>query len=332
MIISTPTRKEMQEIKTDIQKKFPCTDKGPISHFLNIQFTRNRDKRTIELSQARKIEKLLNDHQLDAADLKTIRKPRKTPACSNTKLTQQMCPQTDEEKTAMSRKPYRSILGQVLYIAITTRPDIATAASTCGKFAQNPGKAHWNALLRILSYLQGTQHLDLQLGSARKDIILTAYSDADWAGDLDNRKSRSGYVILCNNSVFIWSSKLQVCVALSSTEAEYIALSNAIRDIVWSRNMVNELGFFQDEPTVIFEDNASTIKIAESRKQLPGVKHIDIRHHFIRDRIASKEVILQHKSTTEMMADVFTKQLPTQLFERHRNSLRVVKRKGTFNH
>jgi hypothetical protein len=233
-------------------------------------------------------------------------------------------PSTPEETAAMSNIPYRSILGQALYIAITTRPDITPAVSACGKFAQNPGKNHWTALLQILAYLHGTQHLGLELGGKSKEIILSAYADADWAGDLDKRRSRSGYVILCNNSPVIWSSKLQATVALSSTEAEYVALSLATRDVIWCRTFLRELGFEQTNPTVIYEDNDSCIKIANSPRKNPGVKHVDIRYHFVKDRIASKEIILKRMPTKDMVADLFTKQLPTQLFEYHRNGIRLV--------
>jgi hypothetical protein len=322
LLIGTKTTSEMEELKRMIKERLPITDKGPLTHYLNIWFERNRSKRTITLSQSIKISKLLNDPQLSKEDLLVIRKPRKTPASSNTILTFDMCP-TDKQ-SGDTFYPYRSILGQVLYIAITTRPDIVPAVSACGKFAENPGKAHWDALLQILAYLHGTQHLCLELGAVSKEITLSAYADADWAGDLDKRKSRSGYVVLCNDSPIIWSSKLQQSVALSSTEAEYVSLSLASREVIWCRTLLKELGFEQLNATVIYEDNDSCIKIANSPRKHPGIKHIDIRYHFIKDRIESKEIILQRIPTTSMVADLFTKQLAVQLFEKHRDALRIV--------
>jgi hypothetical protein len=332
MILAVKTRQEMAELKNSIQERFPCSDKGPISIFLNIHFIRDRKERTIELFQPTKVSKVLKDPHLSPDDLKTVGKLRKTPACNNTVLTAEMSPTSPEEQTRMASKPYLSILGQVLYIAITTRPDIATAVSACGKFSKNPGNDHWLALLRILSYLNGTQDMRLHLGGIAASLVLETFSDADWAGDLDQRKSRSGYVVLLNKNPVIWSSKLQTTVALSSTEAEYIALSAATRDTIWSRILLGELGFEQTSPTTIYEDNQSCIKIAESKKSLPGLKHIDIRHHFIRDRIANKDICLERKDTSEMIADIFTKQLTTTLFEKHRIQLRLIPAKGTFNH
>ena len=152
---------------------------------------------------------------------------------------------------------------------------------------------------------------------------MVLYCDADWAGDQDERKSRSGHLVLLNDSVVCWSSKLQTSTALSSTEAEYICTSNSATMILWIRTLLAEIGFLQDTPTIIFQDNKSTMVIAMSRKQQPGVKHIDIRYHFLRDRIASGELKLIQLSTTEMIADLFTKQLSFPTFNKHRTSMRI---------
>ena len=323
LVIATKSRERMQHIKDAIHAKLPLTDKGPINRFLNIHFKRDRKLRQILMSQPVKIANVLEDQQLLPDDLAIVKVPSKVPACPSTMLNEQMCPQTAEETARMAKLPYKSILGQVLFIAITARPDLATAVSACGKFAHKPGKEHWLALMRILSYLQGTKDLELVLGGCATSITLSAYSDADWAGDLDRRKSRSGYIILMNESPIIWSWKLQLSVALSSTEAEYIALSLASRDVIWCRALLSELGFAQKEPTAIYEDNDSCIKIAQSAKQLPGVKHIDIRHHFIRDRIHSGEIKLERMRTGEMVADILTKQLPYPAFKKHRTGLKL---------
>ena len=323
LVIATKSRERMQHIKDAIHAKLPLTDKGPINRFLNIQFKRDRKLRQILMSQPVKIANVLEDAQLSPDDLAIVKVPSKVPACPNTMLNEQMCPDTAEETARMEKLPYKSILGQVLFIAITARPDLATAVSACGKFAHKPGNEHWLALLRILSYLQGTKDLKLVLGGRAHTINLSSYSDADWAGDLDRRKSRSGYIILMNESPIIWSSKLQPSVALSSTEAEYIALSLTSRDVIWCRALLYELGFPQKEPTTIYEDNDSCIKIAQSAKQLPGVKHIDIRHHFIRDRIRSGEIKLERMRTGDMVADILTKQLPYPAFKKHRSGLKL---------
>jgi hypothetical protein len=182
---------------------------------------------------------------------------------------------------------------------------------------------HWKAVLQILKYLQGTKHLLLTLGGKAKAITLGAYSDADWAGDLDGRRSRTGFVIMINDWPIAWSAKLQVSVALSSTEAEYVALSATAKEVIACRHLLTELGFEQENPTIVFEDNDSCIAIAEGQKKHPGVKHIDIRHHFIKDRIKQGDIVLERKPTKDMVADIFTKNLPGISFSQHRLSLRL---------
>ena len=132
-----------------------------------------------------------------------------------------------------------------MYIAITARPDIATAVSVAGQFAHNPGMDHWKAVLRVLKYLKGTKPMTLTLGGNQDKVQLTAYSDADWAANLDTRRSRSGLVVMINDSPVMWKSKLQNSTALSSTDAEYIALSLAFREELWARNLLNELKFIK---------------------------------------------------------------------------------------
>ena len=321
IIVATKSLLEMKLLKKTIDERFPISDKGEISKFLNMDVFRDRILFTIYICQSTKIENVLEDARLSEEDLKLVRVPSKLPACPSNRL------QLNEGEAV--EKPYKGILGQALHIAITCRPDIITAVSMCGRYAKNPSYDHWRALLRILSYLNGTREKVLRLGGKFTDMKLTAYSDSDWAGDLDERRSRSGYLILMNCSPIIWASKLQVSVALSSTEAEYVALSLASRDVIWIRNLLLEFGFNQEDPTTIFEDNQSCIKIAISTKQLPGTKHIDIRHHFIRQKIASGEIKLESIGTQNMIADIFTKSLPNESFDRHIMAIGVAPLRGS---
>ncbi len=267
------------------------------------------------------------DARLTKDEKQLISKPCKTPASDNEVLTADMSPTSDEDKTFMSTRNYKSFVGVLLYIAITARPDISPSVSVVARFAHNPGRTHWFAVLRILRYLQGTRSMVLELSGKSftgdiADLCSIAYADADWGKDLDTRRSRSGYAIYLLNSLIIWSSKLQSSTALSSTEAEYIALATCARITIWLRTLLAEMGFPQKTPTRIFEDNKSTINIAESMKAHPAVKHIDIRHHFIRDRVMNiKDIKIVKESTHNMIADLFTKQLPYPAFQKHRDAL-----------
>jgi hypothetical protein len=218
--------------------------------------------------------------------------------------------------------PYKSVVGKLIYISITARPDIAPAVSTVGRFSQNPGIEHWKAVIRILCYLKGTVDYVLTLGGCVENVELHAYADADWGGDVDRRRSRTGFTIFQGESLLMWCSKLQKTTALSSMEAEYMAVSSTSQDVLWLRTLLMELGFKQNGPTTIYEDNKACIDVCSSYRQHPGAKHIDIRYHFIRDKvIETKEIQLKKLSTGEMVADMFTKALAFPLFSKHRHAL-----------
>jgi hypothetical protein len=289
MILGTPNRKVMACLKERINTKFPIKDQGPIYFWLNMYFIRDRKNRTIMIHQKSKIEKLISDLNLKN------KFPVKVPADPNNKLTKQQCPETDAEKNAMSKIPYKSIIGRLLYLSITARPDISPAVSQVAKYCENPGEAQWEAVIRIVQYLKGTIDYRLKLGGAFPSVTVQAYADADWAGDLDSRKSRTGYIVQLNDSVVMWSSKLQSSTALSSTEAEYLALSSVTTDILWLRNFLKEMGFEQTSPSIVFQDNKSCIDIASSAKQHSGVKHIDLRDYFVRYHVLNQKTITLQK-------------------------------------
>ena len=220
MLLSTPNRHSLAELKQAIYSKYPIEDNGPIDFFLNMHFKRNRSLLKIEIHQQPKISALLEELNLSDCI------PAKTPADSHIQLNQTMSPTEPLEKQRMETIPYKRIVGKLLYISITARPDISTAVSAVGRYAHNPGPRHWEGVLRIVKYLKGTKNYVLQLSGART-IVCTAYADADWGGDLDKRRSRSGYCVSLNNSLITWNSKLQKTNALSTTEAELMALTSA---------------------------------------------------------------------------------------------------------
>lgn len=318
-LIATPDRVLMAKLKALINSRFPIKDNGPIQFYLNMFFIRDRKARTIKIHQQSKIQKLLQDTGADNAP------PSKIPADPNIVLSKLQCPKDAVTIEKMSKLPYKSVTGRLLYLSLTARPDIAPAVSQIGRFAQNPGPEHWEAVLKILAYLKGTQGTALCLGGWSQNISISAYSDADWAGDIDQRRSRTGYIVFMNQSPIMWCSKLQSTVALSSMNSEYIALSSTSQEVIWSRSMLEELGFNQSDPSIIWEDNKSCIDIASSYRLHPGSKHIDIRHHFIRDRVINiKDLVIRRKASGDMTADFFTKNLPYPAFSRHRKSIGIV--------
>jgi hypothetical protein len=249
-------------------------------------------------------------------------KSNKTPEEAE-KLSANDCPTTEEEKEQMKLKPYESIVGSLLYAAISTRPDISHAVNMVSRFMKNPGEKHWIACKRILRYLRGTSKLKLvfQGNANEKELVTTAYSDADWGGDLDERKSTTGYIIKVNDCLVSWVSKKQRTVALSSAESEYMAISAAVQEIKWINKMLEELMFKQTIPTKLFSDSQAAIAISQNDIDHNRTKHIDIRHHFTRDAIKNKEVDLEWIPTAEQEADILTKGLGKVQFERLRNMI-----------
>jgi hypothetical protein len=188
---------------------------------------------------------------------------------------------------------------------------------------KNPGEKHWIACKRILRYLKSTAHLRLHYQNNLKDdeIRLNGYCDADWAGDVDDRKSTTGYAIKINDCLINWVSKKQSTVALSSAEAEYMAISATIQEMKWIRNLLIELNILTDLTPILFCDNQSAIAISQNDKFHNRTKYIDIRHHFIRDAIKNKEVLLEWIESKEQQADILTKSLTKETFTKLRKEI-----------
>ncbi|KAM3936979.1 LOW QUALITY PROTEIN: uncharacterized protein RB166_002717 [Leptodactylus fuscus] len=212
-----------------------------------------------------------------------------------------------EDDLLLNNEKYRQAVGALLYISTMTRPDITTAVGIVCRHVEKP-RRDWNAGKRILRYLKETQDVSLKLSSAG-ELKLTGYVDADWAGDSSDRKSTSGYVFKLGE-IISWSSRKQVSVALSSTEAEYVSTAYASQEVIWLKQLMNDLGKPSIEPTVIYEDNQGCIKLACSEKISARTKHIDVKHHHLCDLIEYDVIQFIYCETDKMIADIMTKPLP----------------------
>ena len=180
-------------------------------------------------------------------------KPVGTPADPSQKLVKAV-----DGEESINQQQFQSLIGCLMYLSVSTRPDITYSISTLAKFTSNPNQQHWTGLKRVLRYLKGTVHYGI-VYSKQSSKECVGYSDADWAGDLDDRKSTSGYLFQISGGAVTWKSKKQPCVALSTAEAEYMALSCAAQEAVWLRQFTAELGSPPKTATTIFEDNQSAI-------------------------------------------------------------------------
>ena len=199
-----------------------------------------------------------------------------------------------------------------MYAMVCTRPDIAHAVGMVSRYLSNPGRHHWDAVKWVMRYLRGSSNLRLTLGC--KKPMLVGYTDSDLAGSLDDRKSTSGHMVTFVGGAVAWQSKLQKYVALSTTEAEFIAAVEATKDLFWLRKFTIELGMKQ-EKYVLFCDNQSAIHLSKNSSFHSRSKHIDVRYHWIRDALDSKLMELEKIHTDDNGSDMLTKVLPRGKFE-----------------
>ena len=263
-----------------------------------------------------------------------------TPALEGQILSHDDCPtEGSEEHSHMKTKPFRALVGS-LQFAGKTRPDISQALSNVSAFNSNPGVIHWKAALKILHYLRFTIDLYLtftrcggptlrlfknsdatRMGKAAKlDDKLLVLVDANHAGCTSTRKSQSGWVIFLAGAAVAWGSKRQVVTALSSTEAEYVALASACADLLAVLNLLSQLPIpARDGSVLVLEDNQACIKMATNPKGWKRTKHIDVRYHFVRDLVDNDTIFLQYVRTVDQVADMLTKALGPTQFKRFRD-------------
>jgi len=213
-------------------------------------------------------------------------KPINTHIAKGEGLSHRLCPRTPQEKEQMKHVLYASVVGSLMYAMMCTRPDICFAVGMVSIYQSNSGQAHWKAVKRILRYLKGTA--DYKLNYQGKDLRLEGYSDADWGGDLDERKSTSGFVFLPNNGTIYWSSKKQKCIALSTMETEFVVLSAAIKEDVWLKRLLNHLGVIRSAADLLLVncDSQAAKTYTKDPKYHGKTKHIDTEYNFIKDMVA----------------------------------------------
>jgi len=301
-------------VKQKLSSRFPMKDLGPAKSLLGMQILYQPKIGTLALKQSGFILEILDCYGMSECN----------PACTPMEHRLQL-PKLDSTPPECTRLPYREAIGKLLYLAIGTRPDISFAVNYLSRFVTGFNDQHWKALLRVLRYLRGTvNHGILFSRQTRNPMILYGYGDADWGGDTIDRKSITGYVFFLNGGPISWRSRKQPTTATSSTEAEYLSASDSAKQAIHHRNFLNELGFPQEAPTTIRADNMGAIKLSENPCNHERTKHFDIRHHFIREKVAEGQIILRYESTSEMTADILTKALPRPSFEKFRQQLSVV--------
>lgn len=216
--------------------------------------------------------------------------------------------------------PYREAVGSLLYIAICTRPDISYAVGVLSRFSSNPGMKHWTAVKHLMRYLKTTMDYKLTYAPDGSSDRFITYSDADFAGEHDSKRSTSGYVVKMGTGVVSWASRLQNIQTLSTTEAEYVSAVAAAQEALWMKNLFFEFGY-PINTVPLHMDNQSTIQVAKNPEHHGRMKHLDLRHFWLRHTVASGAISLHYIPTAEMPADCLTKAFSKPMMEIARRQL-----------
>ncbi|KAI3776873.1 hypothetical protein L1987_46663 [Smallanthus sonchifolius] len=307
IIPTTSSDQLRQRLMTILAGEFAMKDLGPLSYFLGISVTRTGD--TLFLSQHTYAKDIIHRAGMDSC------KPAATPVDTQSKLA--------SEPDSLFHEPttYRSIAGALQYLTFT-RPDIAYAVQQICMHMHSPCMAHWNALKRIIRYLQGTAEYGLHLRPSSA-LPIRAYTDADWAGCPDTRRSTSGYCVYLGNNLISWSSKRQSTISRSSAEAESRGVANVVAEICWLRNLLLELHHPLTKASLVYCDNVSAIYLSGNPVQHQRTKHIELDIHFVREHVQKGLVRIIHMPSRFQIADIFTKGLPRVLFDDFRSNLSI---------
>lgn len=230
-------------------------------------------------------------------------KPIGTPCDTNEKLSSVKVEAGD---SLVGKVPYQEAVGSLLYLAQGTRPDISHAVNEVSRYNNNHGTVHWKAVKHILRYLRGTLNYKLRFFKGESDELV-GFSDANWGSDELDRRSWTGYLFKMSNGAITWKSGRQKTVALSSTEAEYMALSACIQEAIWLMQLGREINLKIELPLQIHCDNQSAALLAKNDGYRPRTKHIDIRYHYIREIVETGRVKICYLETSKMIADSLTK-------------------------
>lgn len=296
-LILSDSNNETKHLKEHLNSEFKIKDLGNVKYFLGVRIKCNYETGIITLDQENYIEQILK--RFGMSDCKGAN----TPIDTNINFFN-----TEGSTVCDVNLPYQKLLGCLMYLAVLTRPDIAYAISFLSQFNNCYTEEHWKCAKRVLRYLQNTKAHSLIFSRDSDNSHVEGYVDADWASDKNDRKSYTGYVFKLSGSAVSWKSVKQKSVALSSTEAEYMALSEATKEAIYLRSLLSEL-IGKLECIVIFNDNQSAQKLSTNPVFHERSKHIDVRYHFIREAISENLIDIKYMQTDEMIADVLTKGL-----------------------
>jgi hypothetical protein len=305
-----------KKIQLDFTKRFEVKS-GTVSVYLGNRIIVDSNKLTVNIDQTQYIDELLERYEM--TDCNPVSIPMVHRLSSN---------DGGEKLSVKDHELYRNMVGSLLYLACWTRPDISFAVSELSRFVSSPGHHHMAAFKHLIRYLKGSRELGLTYskpsicGPMNQPNILWGFVDSDWAGCPDSRRSTTGFTLMLNGAAVSWKSKRQSVVALSSAEAEFMAASALVQEVIYARRLLENLGFPQPGPTLIYEDNRTCIAWSEgSVGGSDRAKHIDLREHFVHDAVEAQILKLMPVASIDNVADLLTKPLPMAPFQILRKGL-----------
>lgn len=315
IVIAGSSPRAVDGLVHSLAASFPIKDLGPLEYFLGLEASYNSGGMT--LTQRKYALDLLHRVSMENC------KPTSTPLSSSDQLARV----SGQPLSADDSFRYRSVVGGLQYLTLT-RPDISFAVNKVCQFLSQPTDVHWEAVKRILRYVKGTLHTGLKFRKAVSTSI-SIFTDADWAGCPDDRRSTGGFAIFVGPNLISWSSKKQPTVSRSSTEAEYKALANGAAEAIWVESLLKELGVSQQRVPVLWCDNLGATYLTANPVFHARTKHIEIDFHFVRERVASGALEVRFISSNDQLADVFTKPATRQMLDRFSTNLNLVQSRSS---
>ena len=315
ILIASNDRNYLDHEKLILQTGFEMEDQGEANFILGMVIKRDREKRILTLNQATYVKNILKKFgMLDC-------RPCCVPWNQNVHFSS-----LQEDDEIFDKSVYQEAIGSLVYAAIATRPDIHATVIMLSRFMSNPGKVHWNGIKQIFRYLNSTLNYGLKFSGScngSNNIELTGFSDSEYAGCYDTRRSTSGYVFQLGGGPISWQSRRQPLVTLSVTEAEYVALTYATQEAIFIRGVLEDMGYPLKDSTVIYEDNKGAVEMASHPTSHRNTKHIDTKYHFVREQVTQNIVSIKYCSTTQQTADIMTKGFGKTKFAQLRELLGV---------